>query len=375
MAKVLLISNTDWYLYHFRLSLARYLRAKGMDVVLASPDGPYVSKIRADDFRWVEWRVGRKSLNPIGELISVLNLIRIYHAEKPLLVHLHTIKPVLYGSIAAKFMPVPAVVRSITGRGYVFLGKDLQAKLLRPLVRAIYHYALRADNNATIFENETDRQYFLNENLVDRKNSYIINGVGVDTQFFYPLPEPEGIPVVILAGRMLWDKGVGTFVDAARLLHSKITARFVLVGKPDEGNPANIDYEILKHWVDEGIIEWWGWQDDMRSIFASCHLVVLPSLGEGVPTILLEAAASGRAIVATDVPGCRDVVVNGITGLLVSPQDPASLAKTLENLITNPNIRRSMGSAGRKMIEQRFSTVLINRETFQIYQSLISAIK
>jgi glycosyltransferase involved in cell wall biosynthesis len=169
---------------------------------------------------------------------------------------------------------------------------------------------------------------------------------------------------------MLWDKGVGTFVDAARLLSSKISARFVLIGEPDEGNPASIDPEMMKRWVDEGIVEWWGWQADMRSVFASCHLVTLPSYGEGIPTVLLEAAASGRAIVATDVPGCRDVVVDGSTGLLVPQQDPTALAEALETLINNPNMRKAMGKAGREIVDRRFSTTRINDETYRIYQKL-----
>lgn len=370
MAKILLISNTDWYLFHFRLSLARFLRKQGMEVILVSPPGRYISEISAEGFRWLEWQVGRQTLNPFRELISVFRLIRIYRLERPLLVHLHTIKPVIYGSLAARFASDFSIVRSITGRGYVFLGQDLRAKFLRLLVKTIYRVALNSGTSATIFENESDRQYFLDENFVNPDKSFIIEGVGVDTEYYLPLPEPEGIPVVVLASRMLWDKGVGTFVDAARLLSSKVSARFVLIGEPDEGNPASIDPEVLKQWVDGGIVEWWGWQADMRSVFGSCHLVTLPSYGEGVPTVLLEAAASGRAIVATDVPGCRDVVVDGITGLLVPPQDPTALAEALKTLINNPDMRKAMGKAGREIVDRRFSTTKINNETYRIYQKL-----
>jgi len=375
MAKILLIANTDWYLYRFRISLARFLRKQGLEVILISPGGQYVSKIEAEGFRWLEWQVGRQTVNPFGEIISIFRLMRIFRREKPLLVHLYTIKPVIYGSLAARFAPVSAIVRSITGRGYVFLGQDFRAKFLRPLVKTIYRFALRIGASATIFENESDRQYFLDENFVKPDKSYIIEGVGVDVEYYLPTPEPEGIPVVVLASRMLWDKGVGTFVDTARLLRSKISARFVLIGEPDEGNPASIDSEVLRRWVDEGIVEWWGWQEDMRSVFASCHIVALPSLGEGIPTVLLEAASSGRAIVATDVPGCRDVVVDGRNGLLVPQQDPLALAKAFEKLLNNPDMREAMGKVGRESIKKRFSTARINEETYKIYQSLIMSTK
>lgn len=370
MKKILLIANTDWYLYRFRISLANFLRMQGDEVVFVSPPGRFVPDIKEQGFRWIEWYVGRQSVNPFMEWKAILELAHIYSNEKPSLVHLHTIKPVVYGSLAALLIKVPAVVHSITGRGYVFLGKDIKARILRTIVKRVYRFVLSSRSSMTIFENETDRNFFLHENLVMSKSSSVIEGVGVDTDYYFPSPEPDGIPIVVLAGRMLWDKGVGTFVDAAWLLHSKIPARFILVGEPDLGNPASIDVSVLDQWVNEGVVEWWGWQADMRSVFASCHIVVLPSLGEGIPTILLEAAATGRPIVATDVPGCRDVVVDGSTGLLVPQQDPSALAAALEKLVKNPKMRKTMGRAGREYIIQRFSSSKINHETYRIYQNL-----
>ena len=297
-----------------------------MDVVFVSPLGHYVHAIQADGFRHIGWEVGRQTLDPLRESKAIFDLVRICRSESPSLIHLHTIKPVLYGSLAARLLNNPAVVCSITGRGYVFLGKNFKACFLRILVKRIYRFALNSRSNITIFENEADRNYFLKEKLVKLKNSSVIEGVGVDIDHYSPAPEPDGNPVVVLAGRMLWDKGVGTFVDAARLLRSKVQARFVLIGEPDTGNPASIDIGLLKQWVDEGVVEWWGWQTDMRSVFASCHIVALPSFSEGIPTVLLEASAMERPLVATNVPGCRDVVIEGITGLLVPRQDFLSIS-------------------------------------------------
>ena len=371
MSKIILIANTDWYLHHFRISLARFLRVQGMDVVLVSPSGRYAHEIQAEGFRWRKWQVERQTINPFKEIKALFGLVRIFRDEDPSLVHLHTIKPVLYGSLATKFVKVPALIRSITGRGYVFLGDDVRTLFLRFLVKGIYRYAIRSDSNATIFENETDRQYFLKEGLINPTNTYLIEGVGVDTDYFVPTPEPTGSPVIVLPSRMLWDKGVGTFVDAIRALKNKVAARFVLVGEPDPGNPANIELNQIKSWENEGLVEWWGWQADMRSVFAACHIVVLSSFAEGIPTVLLEAAASGRAIVATDVPGCRDVVIDGKTGMLVPKQNPTALAEALETLVRHPEMRRAMGQAGRENVVIRFAATRVNEKTFRIYQKYL----
>lgn len=371
MTKILLVANTDWYLFRFRLLLAKHLRTQGMEVVFVSPSGKYVQDIKANGFRWIEWSVGRQTINPFGELQSILRLMRIFQNEQPSLVHLHTIKPVLYGSMAARFVKLSAVVRSITGRGYVFLGNDLRAKILRPLVKGIYRLMLNADTGATIFENQTDRQFFLDESLIHPDRSLIIEGVGVDTDYYSPLPEPEGVPTVLMAGRLLWDKGVGVFVEAARLLKQKMEVRFILVGEVDPGNPASIELDVVQGWVADGSVEWWGWQSDVRVAISASQLVALPSLGEGIPTILLEAAACGRPIVATNVPGCRDVVQDEVNGLLVPPNDPVMLASALAQLLTNPLLRSKMSKQTRLLAKQRFSSKHIIDQTQKLYLELL----
>lgn len=372
MIKILLVANTDWYLYRFRISLARYLRAQGWNVVFVSPDGQYAQFFLAEGFRWLEWRIGRQTINPFEEIKAVFDLVRIFRYERPALVHLHTVKPVLYGSLAARLVRTPAIVRSITGRGYVFLGNDLRARLLRPLVKLIYRFALRSPSGVTIFENDADRKYFLEAGLASPQSSFLIEGVGVDTDYYFPLPDPEGTPTVLMASRLLWDKGVGTFVEAARLLKQKTNIRCVLVGETDPGNPASIKSATLNEWIEQGLIEWWGWQRDMRAVFAACHVVTLPSLGEGIPTVLLEAAACGRPIVATDVPGCRDVVQHGVNGLLVPPKDPQALAEAVLRLLNDPALRSIMGAEGRRLVVQRFSEHHIHAQTLALYSKVLS---
>jgi glycosyltransferase involved in cell wall biosynthesis len=376
MTKLLMSANTDWYLFNFRLSLAKYSRQQGFEVIFVSPPGKFVEEINQRGFRWIEWSLGRQTLNPWHEIRSLLDLAKIYRRERPDLVHHHTVKPVLYGSLIAGWMRVPGIVNSITGRGYIFLGKDRKASMLKLIVEPIYRIALNAPQCNTIFENETDEQYFVNNGLISGDHTWLIPSVGVDPDNFSPLTEPEGVPVILMAARMLWDKGVGVLVESARILKSKYPVRVVLVGEPDVGNPTTINVDTLSKWQQEGVIEWWKWRDDMPAIYNHSHIVTLPTMyGEGVPTTLLEAAACGRPLVASDIPGCRDVIEDGVNGYLIPPNDHYALAEALERLVNDPNSRRRMGLAGRQLILDKFSKHKVNAATFDVYQRSLATNK
>lgn len=371
--KIILVANTDWYLFNFRLSLARRLRDAGVDVVLVSPNGKFVSDILQDGFQWIEWNVGRKTVEPLAEGNSIRKLAAIYRREKPDLVHHFTIKPVLYGSLAAREVKVPALVNSITGLGFVFLNQNKQGLVLRKVVLPLYRLAFAHPNLAVIFENASDQQQFVQMGLISSEKSCVVQGVGVDVERFQPAPEPSGVPLVLFPARMLLDKGLGTLIDAAKILKSERSVRIVLVGEPDPGNPATVDLNTLREWQKAGLAEWWGFQSEMEKVYPQAAIVTLPSLGEGMPTVLLEAAACGRAIVATDVPGCREVVQDGVNGLLVPPNDPAALAQALACLLDDPVLRQRMGAAGRERALNEFADRLIIQQILGIYQSLLPA--
>lgn len=374
MGKLLLAANTTWYIYNYRLSLAQAAREAGYQVVVVSPPDEYSASITQAGFEYVPWRVDRQSLNPLGEWTAYRNLRRILQAQKPDLLHLFTIKPVLYGTQAAKALGLPAVVNSIPGRGYVFLSGEWKARLLRPLARQAYRLALRHPNVGLTFENHYDRDYFLHHRMARPERSWTLPGGGVDIDHFTPLPEPAGTPVIVLSGRLLWDKGVGTLVEAARRLRQRVHARVALVGMPDPGNPSSVDEDTLEGWVKEGIIEWWGWCDDMRQAYAESHIVTLPtSYGEGLPRALLEAAACARPIVASDIPACREIVEDGRNGLLVPPDDPIALAEALEKLVCDPALRRAMGAHGRQRVVERFADQLVNQAMLEIYHLLLDS--
>ena len=374
--KIWLVANTDWYLYRFRLQWARFLQQQGMEVVFVSPPGPFVAHLSQEGFRHLGWDVGRRSTNPVRELRALLALRRGYLHEAPDLVHLHTMKPVLYGTLAARGLATN-IVASVTGRGYLFLGQDPRAAVLRFLVSRFFPWALgRAD--AVIFENPSDRDFFLAQGLLPQRGRHqgrivVVPGVGVDTAYYHPLPEPPERPLAVaFVGRLLFDKGIGVYVEAIRALRERgVDVKAIVAGAPDEGNPASVQERVIRQWQEEGLIEWWGWVTDVRQVFAHAHIVVLPSLGEGLPTVLLEAAACARPLVATDVPGCRDVVLHGENGLLVPPNDAQALADALQELVDEPQRRREMGARGRALVEERFSLGHIFRLTWEVYQSVL----
>jgi len=236
-----------------------------------------------------------------------------------------------------------------------------------------YRSAFLARNTIGIFQNPEDLKLFIDAGIVKSEKAVLIRGSGVDTSSFIPLPEPEGVPVILLASRMLWDKGVGVFVDAVRQLRKDgENCRAVLVGSPDPENPASIPEETLHRWHTEGIVKWWGYRDDMPEVLSETHIVALPTTyGEGVPKVLIEAASSGRAIVATCVPGCREIVRHNINGLLVPPHDSKALAEAIKKLIKDQELRTIMGTRGRKIAEAEFSEEIVVRKTMEVYKNII----
>jgi len=370
--KIALVANTDWYLYNFRRVLAEVLSQDGNEVVMASPGGVYACLLQESGFKWLEWDVSRKTMSPLGEIRAIIDLTRMYKQQKPRLVHHSTMKPVLYGSIAARLAGVPGIVNSITGLGYIWLSGHVKARLLRPFIKWLFKFSLHRDNVRLIFENPMDQAFFISEGLARADQTVVIPGVGVDPERFAPSPELEGEPIILFPARILWDKGIGALVEASRILKKTREVRIVLAGKPDPGNPTSVREEVVQQWVREGLVEYWGWMDDMPNVYRQSQIVVLPSFYEGVPTALLEAAACERPIVATDVPGCRTIVKDGVNGYLVKVNDPENLAEALGRLLGDGDLRHKMGKAGREIILKEFTVQNINQRTISIYQNLMN---
>ena len=370
-AKLLLVANTDWYLYNFRLQLARAARDAGYQVLLVSPPGPYVDELIRFGFEWRVWNFDRRITSLWREGRALQDLSQILLQEKPQLAHFFTIKPVLYGSLLARFHRNLAVVNSITGLGYLFLQGGVRFRLLQGVIWQFYRLAFASSRLRVIFENSDDLELFVRRRVLNRDQAFVIRGVGVDTDYFVPAPQTDGIALIVLPARMLWDKGVGTLVEAARKMRlSGCKVRVALVGDVDDGNPASISVSQLHDWTAEGVVEWWGFQQDMRSVYQQARIVCLPSSGEGMPTVLLEAAACARPIVTTDVPGCREVIDPGQTGLLVPPGDPDALGCALFQLAEQPDLCQRMGIAGRQRVVEKFDSRFVIKETLSVYQQL-----
>ncbi len=370
--KLLFLITEDWYFWSHRLPIARAAKSAGFEVLIATRVHLHHERIIKEGIKVIPIQLQRKSRRLLKEIKDFIEIIKIYRRERPDIVHHVAIKPILYGSWAAVFTRVPAVVNAVAGLGFIFVSKGRQSSLIREIVKFAYRFAFLPDNTVAIFQNPDDLNLFVDANIVTKSKTMLIRGSGVDIARFQYLPERDGCPVVILASRMLWDKGVGEFIQAAKIVKKEYpNCRFVLVGDPDPENPMSIPEEVLQGWHKAEIVEWWGHRDDMPQIFANSNIVVLPSYREGLPKVLLEAASCGRAIVTADVPGCREIVRHMYNGVLVKPYDSELLADAITKLLANPDLRRKMGIRNRRIVENEFSDKFVAEQTLREYYQLI----
>ncbi len=370
--RLLYLITEDWYFRLHWIGLARAARDAGFEVLLAMRVQEHGLEIRGQGFKLFPINLLRRSVNPIREFLAVIELARLYRAEKPDLVYHVAVKPILYGSLAARLAGIPSVINVFAGLGYTYTSDEWKARLFRLLLKFGLNAACNSSGSIAVFQNEEDQAQLVRDHAVRRSHTRVIRGTGVDTDRFRPTSEESGDPVILLPCRMLWDKGVGEFLEAARLvIRQKPRVRFVLVGRCDEENPASIQSVQLHRWQEEGAIEWWGHRSDMPAVLGHAAVVVLPSYREGLPVSLLEAAACGKPIVATDVPGCRDVVRHRVNGLLVPPKNATALAEAIAVLLENPGLRNELGRRGRDIVVKEFSSTLVTRQTLALYDELL----
>lgn len=368
---ILFVVNQGAFFISHRLPIAVAALKHGYDVHVAMPiTEPEASTVAATGASVHHVPLDRSSLRGATELRTIRALILLYRAVKPDLVHQITIKPILYGSIAARITKVPAVVNAVSGLGYLFLARGFRAGLRRRAVQWGYRRAFKHPRQRTIFQNPDDAASFISAGIIAPEQTALIRGSGVDLTLFRPQPEAEGTPIVMLPARLLWDKGIGEFVEAAaRLKEEGVSARFVLVGDIDN-NRSSVSLEQLRSWCDRKVVEWWKYQSDMPATLSQANLVCLPSYGEGLPKVLLEAAACARAIVTTDVPGCREAVRHNDNGLLVPSRDSSALAAALKLLIESPDTRMRMGKRGRERAEAEFGIERVVAANLALYKEL-----
>lgn len=375
--KVLLFANTDWYLYNFRLALIRRLRDVGAEVILVSPAGDYGARFQRLGCRWIALPMQRRSLHPVREWRLIQTLRALYREERPDVAHHFTIKCVVYGSIAARSAGVKACINAVAGMGHVFSSDSVLTRVIRPVLKSILRIVLRGERTRLIVQNPEDRDVFVKERMIAAEYVRLIRGSGVDLEKFQPRSTPSGAarrPVqVLLATRLIWSKGVAEFVEAARLLQAwGVSVQCLVAGSPDEGNPLAVPAAYLHRCVGLGLISWLGHVEGMSKLLNEVDLVVLPTTyGEGVPRVLLEAAASGVPIVATDVAGCREVVQTGVNGVLVDPHNVTALAAAIRRLAESATEREAMGRAGRIKAVAEYDEKIVVQKTIGVYRELV----
>ncbi|MSP43447.1 MAG: glycosyltransferase family 1 protein [Alphaproteobacteria bacterium] len=363
MRLLFLINDARFFVTHI-LPLARAAVTAGYDTHVALPfEGAALdmsdalSAIRACGAQLHDLPIRRGGMAWMGELAALSAILRLMAHLRPDILHAITIKPVLYGGLAARLLRTPRVIFFITGLGHVFIAQGFRAALVRRLVMRAYRMVLRNRRGLTVFENEEDSSLFTAAHLVQRDHTILIRGCGVDSAVFYPAtiapPEP---PVVLLPARLQHEKGVREFVAAAQLLRTAgVKVRMAMVGYADFDRPGGVGEDELRGWCENGLVEWWGHSTTMPDTLRQAHIVCLPSYREGFPKTLIEAAATGLPVVTCDVPGCRDAVRPGETGLLAPPRNAAALADAIARLLDDPALRASMGIRGRDMAVKEHS--------------------
>ena len=369
--KVIFFVSVDWFFCSHFIGLAIALRDAGYEVVVLTSITQKKEQIEAERFRLIPLPLDRDSLNPFSSLLVLYRVYRIYRRERPALVHHFALKPILFGGVAARLSSVPHTLNSIVGAGYTSTSTGVLARCLRPLLRNALRLIMNPAGSKVIFENPDDLAECVEDRQVKSDAAVLIRGSGVELERYSPAAAVLGVPIVILVARLLWDKGIGEFVEAARILHnSGVAARFVIVGDVDLGNRASIHKSTLDRWREEGLVEFWGFRADMPEVLAQASIACLPSYREGLPKSLLEAMAASLPCVTTDVHGCREAVRHQDNGLLIPARDTQALAGALKQLILNPQLRQRMGMRGRQRAEEEFSSAVVIKQTLELYERM-----
>ncbi len=369
MPKLLYLVTEDWAFCSHRLPMARAARAAGFEVVVATRVENHRARIEAEGFRVhaLDWR--RRGNGLLATLSAVLDIAALYRREKPDLIHHVAMKPVIVGGLAAWLACRPAVINALTGLGFVFIGESL----IKQPIRAVIRFVLRRPGSQLLLQNHDDARFLIARGFASADTLTVIRGSGIDIEYYAPLPEPASGPVTVAyVGRMLEDKGVPTLVEAHRRLRERgIDLRLVLVGTPDPENPTSVTEATLRDWTHRPGLEWWGAVADVRTVWRDAHFAVLPSRREGLPKSLLEAAACGRALVATDVPGCREIAHAGENALLVPPDDAEALAAALETLATDALLRARFAAVSRALVVSDLAAGPVGMRTVELYRTLL----
>lgn len=367
--KVLYVANIDWFFVSHRLQLSRYAKKSGYDITVASESSGASKKINTCGIKFVRIPLNRKGMNVFSELKTIWHIFVLFKNEKPDIVHSITIKPIMYGSIISIFFPNLKLINAVTGRGYVYSG-ERRINLLKYIINTLSRLVYNRDNISFIFQNDEDKNYYVNKKFIDEKRAHVIRGSGVNHNYYAPDEEFKiDKPAVLFASRLIKDKGIYEFVESSRIIKSKgYNIRFIVAGRIDHHNPNSISEEELQTWSEEGLIEWIGYQEDMLKLIRSVSVVVLPTYyPEGVPKILIEAASVAKPIITTNSPGCRDIVEDGKNGILIESRNTTQLCNAIIDLTGDIIKQKYFGREGRKKVLDKFTDEIVFKKTISLY--------
>ena len=373
---LIFINSLKTFLSH-RLPIAEaaYSNNYEVTIVYGETGGIDLTKLNNYPFKFIHIPTQRGGTNPFRDLKTLFDLFIIIKKERPHIAHFVTIKPYLYGGIISRLTKVPCVVTAVSGLGTIFITKSFKHIFLRFLLYFFYKYAFNHINQKIILQNNDDLDLLVNWGVLNSSKSKLIRGSGVNLEIFKNFDEPIGLPIVCFAGRILRDKGIYEFVSAALLLQKRgLKAHFIIAGDMDTENPTGLKHHEIKNITKNNVIDFKGFQKDISKLYENSHIVCLPSYREGLPKSLIEAAAASRAVVTTDVAGCRDAIIPNKTGLLVPLRNADKLADAIQWLIENPDQRIKMGKEGRKFAEKEFSIEKIVEIHLKVYDELMTNI-
>ena len=375
--KIIINLTEDWFFVSHFLSRALDAKKAGFEVYISCNEKIHRKYIEENGIKFFNIPLDRRGINPFYEFYIILKYYFIFNKLRPDIVHNVGPKPIIYGSIASKLARIKSVINAPIGMGFVFTSSSIKAKLLRKILLFLFTLTLnkhhgRNKKNRVIFENSEDMNYFIKSKIVNNNEAILIRGAGVEIDNkLIKRKKQNKIPTISLVARMLVDKGIYEYVEAAEILKNKnVKSRFLLIGDIDKKNPTSLQQSTLERWNDKKIVEWLGWVSDVKKILLETDILCLPSYREGLPKSLWEGAAIGVPLVSTDTVGCREVVLDGINGYLVPIKNSKQLSLAIQKLIENKDLRDSMGKESLKIAKSEFSSEIINSQTLSIYDEL-----
>ena len=375
--KVVFLANTGWYFYNFRLNFIEYLIKKDFEIHLICPFDTYASKIKAKGISVHNWNLKKSSTNIFREINSIISLYKIYKDINPDIVHHFTIKSVLYGTLISNFCGIPFIFNSITGLGTLFVSTYLKDRLLNILILPFYKLIIRTSKAYLIFQNKWDMNYFINLNLASKKNSFLIRGSGINTNYFRNNNNKRNFPKnkywkILFPSRLIREKGINELIVACDNLWQKNkNFRLFIAGEFDINQRGNLSKHSLEKIKKREYVVGLEYQNNMKSLYLDSDIVILPTWREGLSRSLLEAGSMELPIITTDVPGCKDIVLHKKTGLLVNKQDPKAIENAILLLMKNKKYCNEYSKKVRIHIEKNFTNDIINQQTFDLYRKIV----